>query len=116
MPSSSQPRKNYISNNNLSVQFAADTAGSQRDLNTSQQGKDSKKESGRSQEAIQSGAWRMRENIEMERSINRKLIRQNDLNVRVGSLVQDSNQTMNIHKKFKQFVGYRDGSVNRHKS
>ena len=74
MPSSSQPRKNYT-NNNLSVQFAADTIGSQRDLNTSQQGKDSKKESGRSQEAIQSGAWRMRENIEMERSINRKLKR-----------------------------------------
>ena len=56
------------------------------------------------------------ENPEMERMINRGLKRQIDMNVRVGSLLQDSDQSMDIHKKFKQLIGYQELKVNRNKS
>ena len=45
---------------------------------------------------------------EIERSITRKLLKQNDMNMRVTSLIHESDQSMNEHRKFKQLIGYKD--------
>ena len=46
--------------------------------------------------------------IELERSINHKLSRQNEINLFVKSLIQESRQSLVHHQNFKQLIGYKD--------
>ena len=43
---------------------------------------------------------------ELEKSINRKLKRQNEINVRVDNLRFENDQSLISHAKFKQMIGY----------
>lgn len=57
--------------------------------------------------------FKSRMDPELEKSINRKLQRQNELNMRVENLNFENDQSLISHAKFKQMIGYRDRKINR---